>query len=81
MDCAYGHSPFYSMEIHMASIQEVTNVITLANACALVSEVIMEIAGNEISSHIQGSPVTRDTINGLALASINKELGGNRNAG
>lgn len=62
----------------MASVHEVSNLITLTNACALVSQVILEVAGNDISTHLQGSPVTCDTINGLALATINKELGGAR---
>lgn len=64
----------------MASVQEVNNAIVLANACRLVTEVIKEIAGNDISNHLQGTPVSRETISGLTLAAINKELGGNNHA-
>lgn len=64
----------------MASPNEVANAIVLANACQLVVEVVREIAGNEISNHFQGSPVTTETVTGLALAAINKEIGAKNHA-
>lgn len=64
----------------MASVHEVNNAIVLANACRLVTEVIKTVAGNDISNHLQGNPVTQETISGLTLAAINKELGGKGHA-
>lgn len=63
----------------MASVHEVSNSVVLANACQLVTEVIKSIAGNDISNHLQGTPVSQETISGLTLAAINKELGSGSN--
>lgn len=60
----------------MASVNEVSNSIVLANACQLVSEVIRSIAGNDISNHLQGEPISQETVSGMVMAAINKELGG-----
>jgi len=58
----------------MSKMNEIATAVTLANGCDLVAEVIQEIAGNEISTHLNGSAITRDTINGLSMATFNQEL-------
>lgn len=48
--------------------------IVLGNAAELVASIVTEIAGNDISSSINGSTITRSAIGSLAMQRINKKL-------
>lgn len=58
----------------MSTLNTAASVIALANAAHLTTELVARIAGNEISNHLQGSPVTRDTLHALSLAAIQRSL-------
>lgn len=60
----------------MAKQEEITNVAVLANASHLVSEIILKVAGDDISNHLNGSPINNEVVTGIAMATFNKELGG-----
>lgn len=60
----------------MAKDKEINNVAILGNAAHLVSEIILNVAGNEISNHLNGKQINPETVNGLALATFNKQLSG-----
>jgi hypothetical protein len=60
----------------MANAAEITNIAVLGNACHLVSEIVLAVAGNEISNHLNGKEIDKTTVNGIALAAINRELSG-----
>lgn len=45
---------------------------TLTNAAELVSRVILEIAGNDISNTIQGQPATMEVLTNIALSRIQR---------
>ena len=64
----------------MATQLEVDNLTVLGNASHLVAEIIAQVAGNDISNHIDGKPINSEAIVGIAQASLNKELGGAQNA-
>ena len=49
-------------------------VKTLGNAAEVVSRVIANIAGNDISSHFNGSQITLDSIKDLAMARFHLNL-------
>jgi hypothetical protein len=61
----------------MATQLEVDNLVVLGNASHLIAEIISKVAGNDISNHHEGKPITNEVIVGIAQASLNKELGGN----
>ena len=44
------------------------NTIVLANAVSLASEVILAIAGNDIASSINNTPLSQTLVNSLVLA-------------
>ena len=45
---------------------------TLTNAAELVSRVILEIAGNDISNTIPGQPATMEVLTNIALSRIQR---------
>lgn len=49
----------------------------LANAVEILVGVVMEIAGNDIASTINGSSVSRSTIAAIALPIMKRELESN----
>ncbi len=49
-------------------------VSTLGNAAEVVSRVIASVAGNDISSHLNGGQITLDSIKDLAIARFNLNL-------
>jgi len=55
-------------------------ILTLANAGEIISSVIKEIAGNDISNSINGSKITTSIIQSLAYQNITKQLLENKNA-
>lgn len=50
------------------------NTLVIANASAVVASVITEIAGNDISSSLNGSKMTKDLTASLAAQRIIKHL-------
>lgn len=60
----------------MANEAEIANVAILGNACNLVSEIILAVAGNEISNHLNGKEIDKQTVNGIALAAMNRQING-----
>jgi hypothetical protein len=55
-----------------------TTVTAIGNAVEVVSRVIVNIAGNDISSNYNGEHITLDTVRDLAVARINANLGKNK---
>lgn len=55
--------------------RQIQSALTLSNAAALVSGVVREIAGNDISTSINGSKATSAIIETLSLQRILKKLG------
>lgn len=49
-------------------------VITLGNAAEVVSRVIANIAGNDISSRLNGCQITLDSVKDLAMAKFQQNL-------
>lgn len=58
----------------MKSKHSETTLLTLANAAELVAVVVTEIAGNEVSSQINGSPLTRAVIHDMAMTSFQNSM-------
>lgn len=50
------------------------NTLVIANASAVVAGVITQIAGNDISSSLNGSKMTKDLTASLAAQRITKKL-------
>lgn len=46
--------------------QSESTVTTLANAGELVRNIVQEVVGNEVADTIEGNPITRDLIQGVA---------------
>ena len=53
-----------------------SSVNTLGNAADVIARVILNIAGNDISSKLHGGNMTLDSVKDLALAKINLNLSG-----
>lgn len=64
------------MPIDINTQREQTSAIVLANAAALVSAVVQEIAGNDISNSINGNKASGAIIETLVHQRIAKNLGG-----
>ena len=64
----------------MATQTELDNIAVLTNASHLVAEIVLSIAGNDISNHLNGSQIDSEAVTGIAMATFNKELGGVNNA-
>jgi len=54
--------------------KQVTTVITFANAGEVISRVIKEIAGNDISNSLNGSKITNEVICSLTYQRIANKL-------
>lgn len=59
----------------MAIHDTVASIITLANCAKVVTEIVSEIVGNEVSNKMGDQPLTEEVITDLVIASINNELG------
>lgn len=51
-----------------------TSALTVANAISLVADVILEVAGNDISNTVDDNAVTRELIEHVAGQTIIAEL-------
>lgn len=54
--------------------RQYSTALTLANAATIVTGIIREIAGNDISNSLNGSKITNDVITNLAIQRIAKTL-------
>lgn len=55
--------------------RKIQSSLVLANAATLVSNVVQEIAGNDISNSLNGSKITTGMIQTLSLQRMMKRLG------
>lgn len=54
--------------------QDVGTALTLANAGSIIADVILDVAGNDISNSSNGQSITRDLIEQVAIQTIVNEL-------
>ena len=62
-----------SQTLHQQDVQ--TSMVVLANAATLTAEIISAIAGNDISSSLNGVQLRRDTLYMLAMTRFKQRLG------
>lgn len=55
-------------------IQSERTVLTLSNAIALASSIIQEVAGHEVADTLNGSVVSKDTLDNMIASQINKNF-------
>ncbi len=60
----------------MSKQNVINNVAILGNVSHLVSQIVLAVAGNEISNHLNGKEINAEVVDGITLATLNKELGG-----
>lgn len=53
-----------------------TSVVTIGNAAEVISRVVVNIAGNDISSNLGGSHITLNAIRELSIARMTGKLTG-----
>lgn len=58
--------------------RKVTSIVTLSNANMLVSSVVMNIAGNDISNAIGDSRLSHSMISALVQSRISEKLASSR---
>jgi len=58
----------------LSKAKAVNSAITLANAAELAAHVIIDVAGNDISNSINGSPITLSQLRNIALSRIQQKL-------
>lgn len=56
-------------------VDVIENATVIANVALVVTELAMEILGNDTALSISGSEITRESITSLVVASINNEFG------
>lgn len=54
--------------------QDVGTALTLANAASIIADIILDVAGNDISNSSNGQSITRDLIEQVAAQDIVNEL-------
>jgi hypothetical protein len=64
----------------MKNAQSLQTVVTLANACDLVSSIVQDVIGNDVSDAIEGNTLTRDATHALAMSQFQKSLNTYRGA-
>lgn len=53
---------------------EAKNLPVLANALQLISDIALEVIGNEIAAEVDGMKITQSSVKLLAATSLNKSL-------
>ena len=53
---------------------ELNNLPVLASAVNLISEIALEVVGNDIAAEVDGQKITQSSVKVLALTMINKTL-------
>jgi hypothetical protein len=56
------------------------NLAVLANAVNIATEIVSNVSGNEVSNHLEGTPVNDRTIGAICAADINNLIEGRDNA-
>lgn len=62
------------MSIQVLNSHRVRTAVTVGNLIDLVFAVVHEIAGNDISNQLNGTPLTREGVGQLVLAEINSNF-------
>lgn len=60
-------------EVFMSPI-EARNLPILANAIQLISDITLEVIGNDVAAEINGVKVTQSSVKLLAMASLSKAI-------
>lgn len=60
--------------------KEMNNLPVLATAIQLISEIALNVIGNDIAAEIEGEKITQSSVKVLAAASLNKLLSEKCNA-
>lgn len=58
----------------MQLVQTQQTVVTVGNACELVFGIMKGVMGNDVADTFNGSPLTRQAINNITLARLQKKL-------
>lgn len=61
-------------ENNMLNQKEHETALILSNAAELTAAVIKKVAGNDISTALNGSPLTREVIHNLVLSKLTEKL-------
>lgn len=54
--------------------EDLDNLAVLSNAATLVNEIVLRVAGEEISTSVNGERLNRGLVTDLTLATFHKEL-------
>jgi len=54
------------------------NIVVLANMAELVSSIVLNIAGNDISNSINGAKINKEIISNIVYQKIVNEIGENQ---
>lgn len=54
--------------------EDLDNLAVLSNAATLVNEIVLRVAGEEISTSVNGERLNRGLVTDLTLSTIHKEL-------
>lgn len=58
----------------MQLVESAETLATIANATELATCLMQQVIGNELASTLQGSSITRETLNALVLAKFQQHL-------
>jgi hypothetical protein len=61
-------------DLDFVSDAEHQSTLTVANAAALATAILLKISGNDISASISGSDLSKDAIDVLVINSVISEL-------
>lgn len=64
----------YTHEVRVMSPTELNNLPVLGTAVQLISEIALEVIGNDIAAEVGGQKITQSSVKILAAASLNKAL-------
>jgi hypothetical protein len=64
----------YIVEVLQMSPNELKNLPVIATAIQLISEVALNVIGNDVAAEVDGVKVTQSSVKVLASASLNKVL-------
>jgi len=64
----------YTHEVTVMSPSEMNNLPIVGTAVQLISEIALEVVGNDVAAEIDGNKITQSSVKILAAASLNKVL-------
>lgn len=62
----------------MKELNKQKNIVVLANMAELVSGIVLNIAGNDISNSINGAKINKEIISNIVYQKIVNEIGENQ---